>query len=88
MDLITGLGLVAGALTTASLIPQLLKIWRSKSAKDVSTTMFAIFATGVILWLVYGSIKADVAVIVANACSLLLAIAILCLKVRYRAKRS
>ena len=86
MDLITALGLVAGGLTTTSLLPQLVKIWRSKSADDVSTKMFMIFAVGVVLWLIYGVIKRDLAVAIANACSLLLAVAILFLKFRYRHK--
>ena len=84
MDLITILGLVAGLLTTASLIPQAMKIWKSKSAKDVSLKMFAAFSAGVALWLVYGILQKEIPLIVWNAISLLLAGAILTMKLRYR----
>ena len=83
MDAIIATGLLAGALTTASLFPQLAKIWRTKSAEDVSTGMFVTFCIGVVLWLVYGIANRDVAVIAANAITLVLAIAILVLKFKY-----
>ncbi len=82
MDTATYIGLAAGALTTVSLVPQLFKIWRSKSAKDVSTGMFATFCVGVALWLAYGIVKEDTAVIASNAAALTLAVAILVLKLK------
>ena len=84
MDLITVLGLVAGLLTTASLIPQALKIWKTKSAKDVSLRMFTAFSLGVALWLVYGILKKEIPIIVWNAASLTLGGAILAMKLRFR----
>jgi MtN3 and saliva related transmembrane protein len=48
------LGLAAGALTTISFLPQVIKTWKSKSAKDLSFGMFGIFSLGVLLWLIYG----------------------------------
>ena len=84
MDLITVLGLVAGLLTTVSLVPQALKIWRTKSAKDVSLRMFAAFSLGVALWLAYGILKKEVPIIVWNSASLALASAILAMKLRFR----
>ena len=47
MDLITIIGLVAGSLTTISFLPQAIKTWRSKSAKDISLAMFLCFCLGV-----------------------------------------
>lgn len=84
MDMTTGLGLVAGGLTTASLIPQAAKIWKTGSAEDVSLKMFVAFSVGVALWLTYGFIKAEAAIIITNAVTLLLALAILCLKLKYK----
>jgi MtN3 and saliva related transmembrane protein len=78
------IGLLAGSCTTISLLPQLLRIWRTKSARDISLTMFTVFGIGILLWLVYGFIVRSPAVIVTNAASLLLAAAILVLSVRYR----
>ena len=54
IDSIDFLGLIAGFLTTISFIPQLVKTWRSKSAKDVSIVMFICFMCGVCLWCIYG----------------------------------
>ncbi|MHB1677453.1 MAG: SemiSWEET family sugar transporter [Sulfuriferula sp.] len=78
------LGLLAGSLTTIAFVPQVVRIWRTKHADDISTSMFVIFITGVALWLCYGiSLKAW-PVIAANAATLILAIIILILKYRYR----
>jgi len=78
------IGLLAGSCTTISLIPQLLRIRRSKSARDISLTMFTVFGIGILLWLVYGISVGSLAIIVTNAASLLLAIAILVLSIRYQ----
>jgi MtN3 and saliva related transmembrane protein len=83
MDLLVVLGLVAGALTTASFVPQLVKVWRTKSAEDISMGMFATFCVGVVLWLIYGIALRDVAIIAANGVTLVLALAIVVLKIRY-----
>jgi MtN3 and saliva related transmembrane protein len=81
--LIDTLGLVAGALTTVAFVPQLLKTWRSRSARDVSLGMFVLFTLGVALWLTYGLLTGAMPVIAANAVTLALALAILAMKVRY-----
>lgn len=83
MDPLTALGLTAATLTTCSFVPQLTKVWRSKSAADLSFGMFTAFSIGIALWLVYGLFRADVPVIVANAITLVLSVAILVLKRRY-----
>ncbi len=83
MDKITILGLAAGALTTFSFVPQLVKIVRSKSTHDISLAMYIVISTGILLWLIYGLIIGDIPVIVANAVALFITIAILSLKIRY-----
>ena len=45
------IGLAAGFCTTLSLLPQLHRIWRNKSARDLSPVMFVVFGFGVLLWL-------------------------------------
>ncbi len=80
---ITAIGLTAGALTTVSLIPQLIRSWKTKSTKDVSLWMFLILAAGVFLWLAYGLMIGDLPLIAANAVSLIIAAAIIILKLRY-----
>jgi MtN3 and saliva related transmembrane protein len=78
------LGLLAGTLTTAAFLPQVVQTWRSKSARDISLGMFAIFSAGVFLWLLYGIWLGAVPVIVANAVTLALALTIVVFKVRYK----
>lgn len=77
------IGLIAGSLTTIAFVPQLLKTWKSRSAKDVSLLMFAGFSLGVALWLVYGFMRQDIVVILFNAITLVLASAILYFKIRF-----
>jgi MtN3 and saliva related transmembrane protein len=83
MTFTTLLGVLAGILTTISFVPQLLKTWRTKSAKDVSLPMLMSFCAGVFLWLVYGILIQSIPVILANLITLILALIILGLKLKY-----
>ncbi len=78
------LGLIAGACTTIAFLPQVLKTWKSRSAKDLSLSMFSIFSLGVALWLVYGFMVQDIPVIAANLVTLLLASTLLVFKLKYK----
>ena len=84
---LTIVGLVAGALTTLSFVPQLLRTWRLRSARDMSGWWMACFMSGVILWLIYGLILPSTPVIVANAATLALMVPILVMKLYYRERR-
>jgi MtN3 and saliva related transmembrane protein len=84
MDFITILGLVAATLTTFSFLPQLLKTWRTKSAKDVSYIMLISFNIGIFLWLIYGLYLSALPIILANLITLIFNLIILWLKIRYR----
>lgn len=83
MDATMLLGLAAGTLTTIAFVPQLAKTWRTRSTKDVSLGMFSIFCTGVLLWLIYGVLIQSVPVVLANGVTLVLAGAILSLKIKF-----
>ena len=83
MDMTTALGLLAGTLTTIAFLPQVIRIWRSKSAKDLSMTMLVTFTTGVLCWLVYGVMIDSLPVIIANAVTFVLAGMNVMLKLRY-----
>lgn len=83
MDLPEILGLAAGFLTTLSFVPQALKIHRTRSARDVSLGMFVAFTAGVVLWLAYGLMKRELPIILWNAITLVLALWILAMKLRY-----
>jgi MtN3 and saliva related transmembrane protein len=76
----TILGLLAGALTTASFLPQVVRTFRTESATDISWGWLLLFGTGVAGWLMYGLIKPDVAVALTNAVTLLLVAALVALK--------
>lgn len=84
MSTIQLLGLVAGSLTTASFLPQVIKTWKSRSAKDLSLGMFSLFCLGVTLWLIYGFIVKDIPVIAANSVTLMLASTLLFFKLRFK----
>lgn len=84
MDAINVLGTAAGTLTTLAFIPQVIQTWRSKSAKDISYGMFALFSIGVFLWLIYGIALNAPPIIIANSVTLVLAVTILIFKVRYK----
>ncbi|MGB8259020.1 MAG: SemiSWEET transporter [Terracidiphilus sp.] len=78
------IGSAAGFCTTVSLVPQLLRIWRNKSARDLSLAMFLVFSMGILLWLTYGIVVGSPSVIAANGASLFLSIGIITLALRYR----
>jgi MtN3 and saliva related transmembrane protein len=82
MDFTTLIGLVAAVCTTISYYPQLKKCWETGSSGDLSLKMFLTLATGVALWVVYGFLKSDVVIIIANAVSLALLFGILYFKLR------
>jgi MtN3 and saliva related transmembrane protein len=83
MDYVITLGLLAGAMTTGSTIPQILKIIQSKSSRDVSTLFFLAMSGGMLLWLIYGIMRSDLVIVLWNAISLSLSIVILTLKKIY-----
>jgi MtN3 and saliva related transmembrane protein len=83
-SIIQFLGLVAGACTTIAFLPQVFKTWKSRSAKDLSLSMFTIFSLGVALWLVYGLMMNDLPIIAANLITLMLASTLLIFKFKYK----
>ncbi len=84
MEGLTLLGLLAGGLTTVSFVPQVRKIWKTRSAEDVSLLMFVAFCVGVSLWLVYGFVKGELAIIATNAVTLVLGAAIVWMKLKFK----
>ena len=81
------IGMVAAVLTTIAYVPQVVKIYRTKSARDVSFRMFSLLATGVSLWLVYGIMMRSAPLIFANFVTLGLSLTVLVLKIRYERAR-
>ncbi|MCK4730237.1 MAG: SemiSWEET transporter [Candidatus Aenigmarchaeota archaeon] len=83
MDYIIFVGLIAGALTTVSILPQLLKTMKLKETKDISLTWCVILFSGVFLWVVYGFLISDLAVLLANGITLVLVFILLLLKLKF-----
>ncbi len=84
MQSIEIIGLIAGACTTLSFIPQILTIWKEKSTKDISLGMYLIFGTGVIFWIIYGLLIHSFSVSLWNSITLLFVITILFFKFRWK----
>lgn len=78
------LGHLAGFCTTAAFLPQVVQVWRSRSARDISLAMYALFVSGLLLWTVYGLLLGAWPIVVANALTLVLAGSVLVMKLRFR----
>jgi len=83
IDWIALIGLIAAICTTASFLPQVVKILKSRRTGDVSLLMYSILTTGLFLWLVYGILIKDVPLILANSISFTLSLSVLLLKIRH-----
>jgi MtN3 and saliva related transmembrane protein len=77
------IGGLAAVLTTASFVPQVWHTYRSRDVAGISLGMYIAFAIGVFLWLVYGLMLRAWPIVVANAITLALAVAILAMKIRW-----
>jgi MtN3 and saliva related transmembrane protein len=84
MNYLLLLGLAAATCTTVAFVPQFMKVWKTRSTHDISLAMYVVISTGIFLWLIYGILLRDTPIIVANAASLVIALAILILKIRYK----
>ncbi len=81
-------GYAAGMLTTVAFLPQVLKTYRSRSAKDISLAMYIIFSLGIALWLIHGLLVGSGPVVAANSVGLVLSLAMVVMKVVFgRGKR-
>jgi len=69
-DSLSILGLVAGGFSTFALAPQVIRIWRTGEVDQLSVGMLVLMLIGASLWLVYGVLRSDIAIIVANAIAL------------------
>jgi len=77
------LGFIAGALVTGSIVPQVIRVFRLKSAREISTLFTTLLLLGVITWLAYGIWLKLIAVILWNAIGAVLAAVLLYAKLKY-----
>jgi MtN3 and saliva related transmembrane protein len=83
MDYIAWIGYAAGILTTLAYLPQVKKVWSTRSAEDISYRMMFTLAAGLFLWMLFGFMRGEWPIILANAVSFLLALTIVSLKVKF-----
>ncbi len=83
MTYIDILGYIAGILVVISLLPQVIKSWKTKSTKDISLWRYIIYVAGLILWIAYAVIIKNGPVAVMNSIGLILALSILYLKLKH-----
>jgi MtN3 and saliva related transmembrane protein len=77
------LGLAAGTISSITFLPQVIKIWQTKSAKDLSIPMLLLLVLGVSMWLAYGIIIKNTPVIYTNSMVLFMSFIMLFFKFKY-----
>jgi MtN3 and saliva related transmembrane protein len=83
MDAIEILGMVAGTISSITFLPQVIKTWQTKAAKDISLWMFLLVTLSVIMWLAYGIIIKSIPIIYTNSMVLLMSLIMLYFKFRF-----
>ncbi|TGL37483.1 SemiSWEET transporter [Leptospira perdikensis] len=76
------IGYVAAFLTTVSFLPQVLRVVMTKQTRDISRNMYIMFFFGVLLWLVYGVLRSDFPIILANTVTIFFVAIILYYKLK------
>jgi len=87
MDYVDIIGLTAGAMGGISLFPQVLKILKTKSTKDISREMLLLLGGSIFLWLVYGILLNNLPIIIANFFGFIQIIIILFFKIENQLKQ-
>jgi MtN3 and saliva related transmembrane protein len=77
------IGYIAAALTTGSFIPQVWKIYRTRSVKDISLLMYFVLVAGSALWAIYGAMNDSMPIILANSITFLLTAAVMVMKIKF-----
>jgi len=77
------LGYAAGAITSLTFLPQVIKTWKERSAKDVSLLMFIIAAINEVMWIIYGALLDNWVIILTNSIVLAMSLTMISLKLRY-----
>lgn len=77
------LGLIATCFTTYSFVPQVWRTWKTRDVSGISLSSYLIITVGLFLWLVYGYLKGDLPLMVANSVMVVLTAAITIMKLRF-----
>jgi len=87
MNITDYVGSIAATLTTLAFLPQAIQSYRTRDLSGISLPMYSIFTAGVAMWLVYGILKQDWPIIIANTITVALSAMILVLKIIETVKR-
>lgn len=79
----TWIGLMGGLLTSIAVVPQVVRTWRTKHARDLSIWQPLLLIVGMLLWLVYGVMLGDMPLIVANSFSVACYLLLIVMKINY-----
>ena len=82
MDSIEATRLLAGATTTSAFVPQAVKTWRTRSARDFSLGLLVLLVAGNTLWMAYGFLKGSTGLVAANLVTVPLTMYLLTVKLR------
>ena len=77
------IGYLAGIIVAMSLLPQIIKAWKTKSTKDISIVWTAIYMVGLSLWITYGIGSSSYPLILTISIELAMASSLCILKLRY-----
>ncbi|MCQ9636838.1 SemiSWEET transporter [Chryseobacterium sp. WG23] len=80
------LGIIAGVLTSVSMIPQLVKVIREKNVEDISLLMLLVLIVGLSLWVWYGFMKDELPIIISNSFAVLVNLGLLICYILYNKK--
>ena len=83
ITLIDAAGSAAACLTTISFVPQAWHSFKTRDVSGISLGMYSVFTVGVALWLTYGLLLGAWPIVMANAVTLILAMTILGMKLRF-----
>ena len=78
------IGYCAAFLTTLAFVPQAHHSWKTRDLSGISLPMYGLFSLGVLGWLIYGFLIGSWPIVVANSITLILACAVLYLKIKHR----
>ena len=84
MDGVSILGYAACAVTAMTFLPQVVKTWKEKSAKNVSLMMFIIAFINEIMWIAYGALRNDMVIVITNVIMITMCSVMISLKLKYR----
>lgn len=84
VDVITLIGLAAASLAAVSFLPQAVKTWKTKSARDISLKMLVVLLAESFLWIVYGFYIDSAPVLISNLVTMALVSIMLLFKARYK----